>query len=786
MEEKNLSEHKAKSHIFGVWKKGDFESLESFLKSPALGWILFILGCFIITLLLSFQMETLPTSIRVGSVAPKDIKADQNYEITDEKSTQKNREEALRNVPAVYDYDETVASEVDRRVQEAFQKARVYIDQNPRATFEEKLDFFEKKMGIRFGDEEGKILVATDFKPEVEAFIRKMVQISMNGYIVDDSLSLKKFSERELLVRPVKDFSQAKELSGKSLLGIRGVDDVQQELTDQAKKISWKSPGKRFTSEQVATVAARFIRPNLVYNLGETEWRKTKAVAAVKPVILKVEAGESIIRSGDRYEGWHLTVLQGIQSQKRKTSFTVKFTGTFLFVALLILVTYSFASRYIRKFNPSRLDLVFLGINLITILVFVRLFAAFTSAFRDVVPFEIDSYTFYYAIPVSAGAMLVRFILNSEMAIIFGVIASALAGIFLKADVDLSIFFLISSIAAAGSVAYAHRRSSILKAGMVIGLINSFTILTIKMIQVVSVTEQWGVSNITANLLSGFVGGLNSSLYVLFFTPIVEMMFGYTTDIKLLELGNLNHPLLREMIVKAPGTYHHSQLVAVLAEAGAQAIGANPLLARVGAYFHDIGKMVKPLYFIENQQGGENRHDKLTASMSALIIASHVKDGIELAEKHRLPKVIIDMIPQHQGTKLIGYFYNKAKENEGSGFHSIKEEDYRYPGPRPQTREAGILLLADGVEAAVRSIPEKSPTKIQTMVQKIVNRSFAEEQLEECDLTLKDLRKITDSFVRVLVSVYHQRIAYPEMEEKKAAPLLEVVHPTKINSSGKK
>ncbi|MBL7685977.1 MAG: HDIG domain-containing protein, partial [Deltaproteobacteria bacterium] len=222
-------------------------------------------------------------------------------------------------------------------------------------------------------------------------------------------------------------------------------------------------------------------------------------------------------------------------------------------------------------------------------------------------------------------------------------------------------------------------------------------------------------------------------------------------------------------------------LVAVLAEAAAQSIGANPILARVGAYFHDIGKMKKPLYFIENQMGGENRHNQLSPSMSALIISNHVKDGIELAEEHKLPKPIIEMIPQHQGTKLITFFYNKAKEQEQSDLHVVNEQDYRYPGPRPQSREAGILLLADGVEAAVRSLPEKNPTKIQNMVQKMINKSFAEEQLDECDLTLNDLRKIADSFSHVLIGIYHQRIEYPESKEKNTDPMpikkLEVVHP---------
>lgn len=767
--------------IFGTWQKTDFSSWRNFYHSPAMAWLLFLMGCLLITLLLSFQVVTLPTHVRVGFVATKDIKADQNYEIIDEKSTQKNREEAIKNVLQVYDYDEALGNEIDRQIQEAFSKTRAWLAEHPQSNAGEAAAVFDKYSGVSLEEAESKQLYALKYKIESELFIRNLIQRTMAGLIADDMNLLQKSEEKGIVLRRIRITSGDNEVVEKNLAMIKSLEDVRSELPDRVRKNIPPSLSqiRNLDVDSLGGVAEKFLRSNLTYNLSETEFRKTRAVANVKPVIVKMQAGESIIRSGDRFEPWHLVVLQGIQKQKSQTSFAIKFTGTFLFVSLLLLVTYTFAARYIRKFKPSKLDAIFMLANLIAILVFVRLFAAAATAFRDSLPFEVEMQALYYAIPVAAGAMLTRLVLNAESAIIFGVIASALSGLFLKTDLDLSIYFLISSIAAAGSIAYADRRSAIIRAGVYTGLVNVLTIFTIKMIEVVSVTERWTMLDLSANLVLGFLGGMNSALFVLFYMPIVEMLFGYTTDIKLLELGNLNHPLMREMIVKAPGTYHHSQLVSVLAEAAAQTIGANPILARVGSYFHDVGKMKKPLYFIENQQGGANRHDNLNPSMSALIISSHVKDGIELAQQYRLPKVIVDMIPQHQGTKLITYFYNKAKEQENGEKEAVKEEDYRYPGPRPQTREAGILLLADGVEAAVRSMPEKNPAKIQAMVQKIINKSFAEEQLEECDLTLRDLRMIADSFARVLIGIYHQRIEYPEMQEKEknVAPIkkLEVV-----------
>jgi putative nucleotidyltransferase with HDIG domain len=230
---------------------------------------------------------------------------------------------------------------------------------------------------------------------------------------------------------------------------------------------------------------------------------------------------------------------------------------------------------------------------------------------------------------------------------------------------------------------------------------------------------------------------------------------------KLLEFSNLSSPLLHNLMVRAPGTYHHSVLVGNLVEAAAEAIHANPLLAKVAAYYHDIGKVSKPLYFIENVRGGDNKHDKLSPSMSALILIAHVKEGVELAKEYRLGTPIVDIIRQSHGTSLISFFYQKAK-TQSLDSAAIKEQDFRYPGPKPQTREAGLVLLADAVEAASRTLSDPTPARIQGLVQKIINNIFIDGQLDECELTLKNLHEIAKSFNRVLNGIYHHRIDYPE------------------------
>jgi putative nucleotidyltransferase with HDIG domain len=296
----------------------------------------------------------------------------------------------------------------------------------------------------------------------------------------------------------------------------------------------------------------------------------------------------------------------------------------------------------------------------------------------------------------------------------------------------------------------------LLKAGAKVGLANVLAILCQNLIG-----HRWIFPEAGFDLLFGFLGGVVAAGVVLGTLPLVEWIFGYTTNIKLLEMANLNHPLLKKMILEAPGTYHHSVIVSTMAEAAARSVNANPLLARVSAYYHDIGKINKPLYFVENQGSEENKHEKLAPSMSGLILISHVKDGLELAREHKLGKKISSIIQQHHGTGLISFFYQKAKDQENPQMQQVDERDYRYHGPKPQTKEAGLVLLADAVEAASRTLQQPTSARLQGLVQRMINNIFTDGQLDECELTLKDLHQIAKSFNTILTGIYHHRVEYP-------------------------
>jgi hypothetical protein len=318
------------------------------------------------------------------------------------------------------------------------------------------------------------------------------------------------------------------------------------------------------------------------------------------------------------------------------------------------------------------------------------------------------------------------------------------------------LYTLLGNILAAYFSGKCENRNTILKAGLYTASIIALIVILFDALLGNALT------NTPAKVAFVIFNGVGSSFIALGLLPVIEHVFNYTTDIKLLELANLEHPLLEEMMVNAPGTYHHSILIGNLAKAAAESIGAHPLLARVSAYYHDIGKLKMPHYFIENRTGNDDVHKGLTPNMSALIILSHVKEGIEMARQYRLGKKITDMIGQHHGTSLVSYFYNRAKELEDPKLHVIEEKDFRYAGPKPQTKEAGIIMLADSVEAASRILDDPTPKRIETHVQEIIEKIFLDGQLDECELTLKDLHAIQKSFIAILIGIFHHRIEYPE------------------------
>jgi len=328
----------------------------------------------------------------------------------------------------------------------------------------------------------------------------------------------------------------------------------------------------------------------------------------------------------------------------------------------------------------------------------------------------------------------------------------------------LTLYALLGSFAGIYGMSQYKQRTALAQTGLLVGAVNVLAVLGVSLLQ--QPRDPWEI--IAFSGVCAFAGGVLASMIATFALPPLEHMFGSLTDIKLLELSNMNLPLLKELAVTAPGTYHHSVVVGTLAEKAAEAIEVNSLFTRVAAYYHDIGKMRQPQYFVENQKGGKNPHEKLAPSMSVLVLASHVKEGVAYGEEYGLPQPLIDMIPQHHGTRQALYFYEKAKQLAGPE-DEVNPEDYRYPGPKPQSKEAAILMLADSVEAVSRTLTDPSPGRLRSVVHKTIYEVLEDGQFDECGITMADLAKIEDAFIGVLAGMHHQRIEYPSAETDSGA-----------------
>ncbi len=365
--------------------------------------------------------------------------------------------------------------------------------------------------------------------------------------------------------------------------------------------------------------------------------------------------------------------------------------------------------------------------------------------------------SFEYGLPVAVGAVLLAVLFNARVAFAGSLAISVLATLMVAMSMKFFLFALVGGLVGVFAIPPVQDRSTFFKAGCWVSVASAYNLVAFAFLE-------GSFSQLPAEVLAGLANGILTAVIASALLPALERLFDTATDLRLLELSNMTNPLLRQLILTAPGTYHHSIMVGTLSEAAAEAIGGNSLLCRVGALYHDVGKIKKPAYFVENQPEAVARHNELNPRMSSLIITSHVKEGIALALEHRLPPAIVDLIPQHHGTRLVKYFFEKAKEAHDPDLGEVDEGDYRYPGPKPQTREAAILMLADAVEAGARTLNDPTPARIQGVVQRLINNIFIEGELDECDLTLKDLHLIAKAFIRILTGMYHHRVDYPGVQ----------------------
>jgi putative nucleotidyltransferase with HDIG domain len=723
------------------------------IKTPSYQkWFIGIGMAILLTLLLSPSLTLHLKEYNVGDIATKEVKSTQDLLVEDQKSTQEKRAEAERSVLSIYDYDPAVLSESENRVRSTFESLAASFQKREKGVDQNALRKKEWDASIRLPltQREWQVLEKERFNPVIGEAALKMITPVLKKGIVNDKDLLDPDAEKGILIRNIQTRGIRKSFPPFTFLDLK---EARATLRAQAALLS-PTLGKE-ASAVALKIAEYFLRLNLTFNKDETEGKKTDAKERVNPVYFQIKRGEVILRAGDRVQEEHLPKIKALRKTQERTHLLAMIIGMGLLIFLTLASLYQFSTQNIRKVALSQKDLLFCSTTLLGIIAFLKLFQMSTDVLGGEF-FSIPSSSYLYLFPIAAGAMLVRIVLNSEVAIVFSLLTSYFSAVLTGNQLFTFIFTFVGSVIGAHKVARCEQRSILIKAGITVGGINILMILSYNLI-----AENLFRMALLSDLVMGFLGGVIASVLVLGIAPMIESLFGYTTDIKLLELANMDHPILKDLILQAPGTYHHSIIVGSLVEAAAKSIAANPLLARVSAYYHDIGKLKKPLYFIENVGREDNRHDHLTPTMSSLILISHVKDGVEMARENSLGERIGNIILQHHGTNLISYFYQKAKEKENPDMESINENDFRYPGPKPQTKEAGIVMLADSVEAASRALTEPTPSRIKSLVQRVTNNIFLDGQMEECELTLKDLQKIQESFNRILTAIFHQRIDYP-------------------------
>ena len=663
-------------------------------------------------------MNDLPTAVDldVGDLAPADVAAPRTIVFASEIETDAAREAAREAVPPQYNYRAETAANLTNRQLGVLAEALAPVD----AAFDPAVT-----------PEERQVVLAEqppDLSPSARATLQALAP------------------ERWALV-------------GAEAARVLGL--VQRaELRDAELEAVRRNLGERFSAaltddeRRLATeIVAPLLVPNATYSEALTSAARDAAAQAVEPVSYTIRQGELIVEAGRQVTALEIAKLEAFSLTEAKLD-VARVAGWFLLATLVVVLLLAWIWRYRQELWHRARALTLLGLVLL-----VTALAYQLTAGRSILPFFV---------PGAGASMLVAILLGAGPATITTALLAILAGAVNDLSLELATYVLVGGITGIIAVRRGDRVGIFLQAGLAIVVAN---------IVVVSIFSLLGTRDLTGILQlwgASLAAGVGSAVAAVGTFHVVGNLFGILTVFQLLELANPSQPLLRRLLLETPGTYHHSLMVGNLAERAAEAVGADPLLARVAAYYHDVGKLANPGAFIENQAGGVNVHDELPPEVSAQILRAHAADGIDIAYKAKLPKPLIAFIPQHHGTARIGYFYAKAREQAAAPFGGLDtaagratadrldERRFRHSGPKPQTREAAILMLADGVEAAVRSLASHDEPTIRAMVSRIIEERLEDGQFDECDLTLRDVERIREAFVAQLLGMYHQRIAYPQ------------------------
>ncbi|XID95373.1 HD family phosphohydrolase [Paenibacillaceae bacterium WGS1546] len=721
-------------------------------SSAAMRWLLLLLFIFLFYFSLAPRLVPETYDIALNAKADKDIKAPRQE--VDEKATLQAQDEAAEKVSDIHSNvflrNEVLVNELFARIEE--------LNADDQITEADKVDIFRRVIPER-----------------VDLYIANFIMANRGSetYSAELLAEMQRVIDTQKYAIPEETYYKIPRLSADQLQDMRDVTrDVVRKLTNEsvvqaetarmkvAELVNASSLALKTEREVVQELARLVILPNKFFDKKATEEARVEAKQNTPPVVIK--QGDIVVKAGQIITPALYEKLDSMGLlQERKTYWPQ--LGVLLISVLLALALYGYGEITSSRLSQKRSNVHWLMLLMIFALNLLLMHLV-TLTYSAEWPFV------GYVAPIAMGSMLVTLLLDLHLGLVSSFIFTFLASIVLNVEQAYVFDFRYGFVAAVvtfTAVLAIHRasqRSSILKAGIMVSLFASIAVLALMLVQ-----PEPSRAHLVQSVIFTLSSGLLTAVLVIGLMPFFELTFGILSALKLVELSNPNHPLLRKLLTETPGTYHHSLMVGNLSEAAAESVGANGLLCRVGSFYHDVGKTKRPLYFIENQNAAGNPHDKLDPRVSASIIIAHARDGADMLREHKLPKQIRDIAEQHHGTSFLKFFYYKAvKQAQEKGEEiAFTEDDYRYPGPKAQSKEAAIVGIADSVEAAVRSLNHPKVEQIEELIARIIKDKLDDHQFNECDLTMKELDKIAQSLKEAVVGMFHSRIEYPDDAEVK-------------------
>ena len=757
---RDVPKNKSKKNSSKIKEETEAASKKKLLQNPFLYLFLFVI---VLAYFLAYVPSRSIPVLEIGEIATTDIIAPSEITIIDKETTEKRRKEAAEAVPPIYTFNANVFLNTEEKIRELFIAGRTFLEEN--ITNQRKSDFRNQILenyGLEISSNDLNALITNKFEVTIEEQLISLIGMISTNFIIT-SKNLFYHDEQNKGLTVVTNEGTESSLRVADVLDIA---EAKQNLTDEVEKLELPQNEKNL----LRNLSHLFIEQNVFYDQVKTEIRQQLARAGEEDVFYTIKKGKVIIRKGDEVDEEALKELTIInENLQAQPSWWINFIGTFLLFGLLFVTLWYYLKSFLGREDAFR-NYVIMGILLIMSLLLYKLALFLSGTFSQSTNFFLlsSAESYNYAFPFQFGVMLVAFLISSPVALIYTVLNSLLVGLFFKTSIELVIFSLIGGFAAIYGIKYYGRqdRTSTFRAGvLLIAPINIFVIITFHLIE----EKLIPIGAFSSDIVMGLLGGILSACFAFLLLPIFEMIFGFASQAKLHELTNSDLPIFRQMALEAPGSYHHSLIVASLAEAAADAIKIDSLLVKAGALYHDIGKIKRPEYFIENRTRTPDMHKDLKPAMSALVILNHVKEGVELAKKLKLPRKIIEIIETHHGKSLVRYFFEKAKDTYDPEMQKIGEESYRYPGPLPKSKGAALVMLADAVEAASRSLKKPTKSNIKRVISEIFNNALQDGQLDDCEISIKELGEVAESFLETLYTIYHPRVEYPgfEFEVKK-------------------